>query len=79
MSDTSAGILLTDTRIDMAGVLRCCLATVAEEYEGVNGQPDQRVALGMKSQCRHCGEPFTLVSASPYPKWTPDRFISQNA
>lgn len=63
---------LADTRIEMAGVMRCCLGTVAEEYEGKNGADDQNVKIGMKSKCRHCMEPFTLVDAKPYPKWKPD-------
>lgn len=64
---------LIDTRIDTAGVMRCCLATVAEEYEG------QDVQLGFTSRCRYCKAPFTLVQSQPYPLWTPDRFIPQNA
>ena len=44
---------LADTRIEMAGVMRCCLGTVAEEYEGKDGTEDQKVSIGMKSQCRH--------------------------
>ena len=57
---------LADTRIEVAGVMRCCLVTVAEEYE------DQKVRIGMKSQCRHCKEQFTLTEAKPNPKWKPD-------
>jgi len=69
----SAGYALNDTRIEMAGVMRCCLATVAEEYQGKDGpEGDQRVTLGMKSQCRHCKQPFTLVAAQLHPKWIPD-------
>ena len=63
---------LSDTRIEYAGVLRCCLATVAEEYEGKNGAEDQKVKIGMKSKCRHCKQGFVLVEASPLPKWKPD-------
>lgn len=51
--------------------MRCCLATVAEEYEGGKG-PDKTVSIGMKSQCRHCKQTFTLVEAKPHPKWIPD-------
>ena len=64
---------LGDTRIEVAGVIRCCLATVAEEYQGKDGpEGDQRVTLGMKSKCRHCNQAFTLVASSPHPKWKPD-------
>lgn len=69
----SAGYALGDTRIEVAGVMRCCLATVAEEYQGKEGpEGDQRVTLGMKSKCRHCKQTFTLVKAKPHPKWKPD-------
>lgn len=69
----SAGYALDETRIEVAGVLRCCLATVAEEYQGKDGPVgDQRVTLGMKSKCRHCKQTFTLVEANPHPKWKPD-------
>lgn len=57
---------LSDTRIEQAGVMRCCLETVALEYSG------KVVAIGMKSKCGHCGQEFTLVEATPYPKWKPD-------
>lgn len=63
---------LVDTRIETAGVMRCCIATVAEEYEGQETGPDTTVRIGMNSKCRHCGQPFTLVDATPYPKWKPD-------
>lgn len=65
-------LALQDTRIERGGVLRCCLATVAEEYEGKDGEPDRKVSIGMKSACRHCKQSFTLVEAKPYPKWKPD-------
>ena len=65
-------IPLKDTRVEMAGVMRCCLATVAEEY----ADPEHPgVAIGMKSCCRHCSELFTLVAAKPHPKWMPDWVI----
>lgn len=70
--ESTALFALADTRIEMAGVMRCCLGTVAEEYEGKNGAEDQKVSIGTKSQCRHCKEPFTLVEANPHPKWKPD-------
>lgn len=56
----------------MAGVLRCCLATVAEEYEGGDKGQEKPVIIGMKSKCRHCNQTFTLVEAKPHPKWKPD-------
>ena len=60
---------LEDTWIEQAGVMRCCLATVAEEYEG------KQVEIGDKSECRHCHTKFTLVAAEPgwkKPRWKPD-------
>jgi hypothetical protein len=65
-------IPLRDTRIEMAGVMRCCLGTVAEEY----ADPQHPgVSIGMTSCCRHCSEPFTLVAAKPHPMWKPDWVI----
>ena len=46
---------LSKTAIEKGGVLRCCFATVASEYEG------RSVRLGDKSKCLHCGTQFTLV------------------
>ena len=63
---------LRDTRIEMAGVMRCCLVTVAEEYEGGDKGQDQTVSIGAKSKCRHCNQTFTLIEAKPHPKWKPD-------
>jgi hypothetical protein len=63
---------LTDTRIEHAGVMRCCLATVAEEYHGKD------VKIGDKSQCRHCKEPFFLTDKKPHPKWIPDWQFESN-
>lgn len=70
--EAAAVIALADTRIQMAGVMRCCLGTVGEEYEGKDGAADMKVSIGMKSQCRHCKEQFTLVEAKPHPIWKPD-------
>ena len=67
---------LRDTRIEMAGVMRCCLATVAEEYEGGDKGQDKPVSIWMKSQCRHCKQTFTLIEAKPHPKWKPDWQLS---
>lgn len=63
---------LKDTRIQTAGVMRCCLASVAEEYEGGHEGTDKPVELGAKSKCRYCGQKFTLVDAKPRPLWVPD-------
>jgi hypothetical protein len=57
---------LQDTRIEMAGVMRCCHGTVAEEYTGKD------VHLGYRSQCRDCREPFTLMLKQKTPTWVPD-------
>lgn len=58
--------VLKDTRIEKGGVFKCCLATVATEYEG------QTVKIGMKSKCKYCNETFTLVDNNPFPVWKPD-------
>jgi hypothetical protein len=67
-----------DTAIQLAGVLRCCVGTVAKELEG------QQVKIGDKSKCKHCGQVFTLarhvekrptwISAKEWeaPIWVPD-------
>src|SRR5581483_3458999 len=49
------GYALGDTAIEKGGVLRCCLSSVALEYEG------RTVNIGDQSKCQHCGEAFTLV------------------
>jgi hypothetical protein len=55
-----------DTRIQYAGVMRCCLETVAEEYRG------RLVKIGDTSQCRHCHEKFRLVERpNDRPMWYP--------
>ena len=72
ISDMPESYPLRDTRITQAGVMRCCLATVAEEYEGRDGAEDAPVSLGMKSKCRHCGQAFTLVARDGFPAWLPD-------
>lgn len=72
------GYALRDTRIAQAGVMRCCLATVAEEYEGKNDAGDARVTLGTKSKCRHCGQAFTLTAGKKHPTWLPDWQLQHN-
>lgn len=69
---TNNDIAITDTRIEMGGVMRCCLGTVAEEYLGTDGAESQKVSIGAKSQCRHCKQQFTLVDEKPFPIWKPD-------
>ena len=64
---------LRETRITAAGVMRCCLASVGEEYEG------KPLRIGDKSQCKYCKEPFTLTQAKDYPLWKPDWQIAQDA
>ena len=51
---------LADTSIEKGGVLRCCLGTVASEYE-----LHTQVKLGDKSKCKHCKTEFTLVMVKP--------------
>jgi len=55
---------LEDTRIQIGGVMRCCHASVAEEYR------DTGVELGATSKCPHCGTTFTLRHHDePCPEW----------
>jgi len=73
----TTGYALEETTIEKGGVVRCCLGSVATEYLG------QRVHLGAKSKCEHCGTTFTLVELKPgmvscyrqpckWPVWKPD-------
>lgn len=69
---------LEDTRIEIAGVIRCCLQDVAIEYK------DKPVELGYKSQCPHCKTRFTLIwkttqRGNGYPLWKPDWQIADDA
>lgn len=61
---------LKDTRIETAGVFRCCLETVALEHNGKD------IHLGDTSNCRHCGEEFVLTkNKGTRPKWiTPEQW-----
>lgn len=52
-----------EIRIEQAGVMRCCLATVAKEHEGKEVEP------GAKSACEHCKTAFTLTEDYI---WKPD-------
>lgn len=54
------------THITVAGVMRCCIRTVGEEYE------DGDVEVGAQSACKYCKEPFTLVWEDRKPVWKPD-------
>lgn len=49
---------LSKTAVEMGGVFRCCLGTVAIEYEG------KKVKLGDTSSCKHCKCEFVLVKNS---------------
>lgn len=65
------GYALSETRVETAGVIRCCLQDVAMEYEG------RTVKLGDKSKCPHCKTDFTLIwhttpRGKSYPLWIPD-------
>lgn len=60
-------IPVEQTIIEVAGVMRCCLATVALEYEG------QLVSEGDESACRHCGMRFRLVPEGERPSWHPPK------
>lgn len=58
---------MEDTVIEQGGVLRCCLASVALEYEG------KEIELGEKSECPYCHQGFTLVQRTgPKPVWWTD-------
>jgi len=57
---------LAETRIQTAGVMRCCLATVGDEWEG------QRVKIGAASACKHCKQTVTLIDYRGRPVWYPD-------
>jgi len=67
---------LNQTRIEKAGVMRCCLSTVASEYLELDGEP-QMVKVGDNSSCKHCHTKFTLITAKPHPKWVPDWIINK--
>ena len=57
---------LKETRIEEAGVMRCCLATVATELEKTE------VKIGDKSHCHYCKIPFVLTESSgKHPVWKP--------
>lgn len=67
-----------ETEIEVAGVVRCCLATVAEEHL----KPENRkVKLGAKSQCLHCKLTFTLAwcARRRKPIWKPDWQLEDDA
>ena len=59
--DSTDEFPLEATRIETAGVLRCCYSSVAQEYLG------KTVRLGDKSACRYCKQKFTLV------RWTGEK------
>jgi hypothetical protein len=64
---------IKQTRIPMAGVLRCCLESVATEFL----DPPQEVNEGQTSACKHCGMTFTLRQEKQGQKrvvWWPDEF-----
>jgi len=55
----------------MAGVFRCCLATVACEHLDAG----RKVAEGEKSECVHCKRKFTLrCPIKGKSIWFPDDF-----
>jgi hypothetical protein len=59
---------ISNTVVTRAGAMRCCVATVAEEYV----KADSDVNVGDKSKCRYCNEPFTLIKDGNHFVWTPD-------
>lgn len=63
-----------DTRVPQAGVMRCCLASVAEEYVGSK----EGVELGFESSCKYCKRKFRLIDTGrPHPVWIPIDFIEK--
>ena len=70
-----------ETVIPQAGVVRCCLETVAVEHLG------KRVALGATSKCAYCGRKFVLVAPSANrpawqkpdnrPQWLPEEWATK--
>lgn len=53
---------LSKTRITIAGVFRCCIASF-------NDQNDHEVNAGDRFACKHCGEQFQLVESLWTPLW----------
>jgi hypothetical protein len=76
MSDPVMDYALEETVIEKGGVVRCCLGSVASEYDG------KRVRIGDKSVCAYCHTAFTLVEPAragrtcysnlKKPIWKPD-------
>lgn len=66
-SDTDKTYTLGETCVQNAGVFRCCIDTVGDEFDNA-----QLLKIGTGSKCKHCGEPFTLTTNFPKPKWVPD-------
>lgn len=54
--DPNKSIKLEDTLIEQGGVMRCCIGTVATEYEG------KTVKIGDTSECHHCHTKFVLLA-----------------
>lgn len=55
---------LEDTRISIGGIFRCCVGTVAQEYEG------KEVQLGYTSSCKFCKNKFVLRDVGKeHPFW----------
>lgn len=58
-----------ETTLTMAGVIRCCLQSIADQF-----QDEDKVDLGDKAECKYCHTKFTLVQPDPArkPRWVPD-------
>jgi len=56
-----------ETKIQTAGVFRCCTSSVAREYEKSN----QSVGIGAMSKCIHCERAFKLENKYNEMVWTP--------
>jgi len=57
---------LSDTRIQTAGVIRCCLESIGDGYA-----PDEELEIGFTSECKHCKQQFKLVKEFPHATWFP--------
>lgn len=71
MAPDGAGVDVSQTRITIAGVIRCCLATVALDHLDAG----RKVQEGAVSACRHCDRTFTLRKPIKGKMvWYPDDF-----
>lgn len=58
-------VSIEDTRITMAGVMRCCIGTIGESFLGGT------VVEGQSDSCPHCKQEFLLVKRDGVYIWLP--------